>query len=64
MESGRYDPWLQAIRHDEMRAMDYTPMVIPAEEKEGAAQFWQCSHSAEGLRLKVIKTQAHVRAIR
>ena len=64
VESGRYDFWLQAIRYHEMRVMEYSPMVIQAEEKKGAAHFWQCSHSAEGLRLKVIKTQAHARAIR
>ena len=64
MESGRYDVWVQAIRHDETKVMEYPPMVIQAEEKKGAAHFWQCSHIAEGLRLKVIKTRAHVRAIR
>ena len=58
------DFWLQAIRYNEKRVMDYHPTVIQAEEKEGAAHFWKCSHSAEGLRLKVIKTQAHARAIR
>ena len=64
VEIGRYDFWVQAIRYGETRVMDYPPMVIQAEEKKGAAHFWKCSHSAEGLRLKVIKTKAHVRAIR
>ena len=58
------DFWLQAIRFNEKRVMDYRPTVIQAGEKESAAHFWQGSHSAEGLRLKVIKTQAHARAIR
>ena len=58
------DFWLQAIRYNEKRVMDYHPTVIQAGEKEGAAHFWQGSHSAEGLHLKVIKTQAHARAIR
>ena len=64
MESGRYNFWLQAIRGDETRVMDYHPTVIQAEEKKGAAHFWQCSHRSKGLRLKLIKTQAHVRAVR
>ena len=64
VESGRYHFWLQAIRGDEMRVMDDHPTVIQAEEKKDAAHFWQCSHRSKGLRLKLIKTQAHVRPIR
>ena len=60
VENGRYNFW--ARRYDEMRVMKYPP--IQAEEKKVAAHFWQSSQSAEGLPLKVIKTQAHVRAIR
>ena len=64
VENGRYDLWLQAIRRHEMEVIKDPSMVTQAEDKEGAAHFWQCSQSPEGLRLKVIKTQAHVRAIR
>ena len=59
-----YDLWLQAIRYTEKRVIDYSPIVIQAEEEKGAAHFLQSSHSAEVLRLNVIKTQANARAIR
>ena len=61
VKNERYDFWHQAVRLHEMNVKGD---VTQAEDKESAGHFCQCSQSPEGLRLKVIKTQAHVRAIR
>ena len=62
---GAWVHWSALMHHDgEMGAVDLKVVETQVEEKvENAARFWHRSHNAEGVRLKVIKTHAHVGAI-